>query len=357
MKYLKYGATVVAVIIVMGYAALQIPSVDVWLFRQVAFIGAKQGDIQLAAPDELSVLLCGTGSPLPDKTRAGPCTLIAAGDRLFVVDTGLDAVRNLRLWHVPMQAIDGVLITHFHSDHIAELGELRLQSWVSGRKKPLTVYGPPGIEQVVNGFNEAYTLDAGYRVAHHGADILPPDAVPLVPVTVEMTEAGTSPIMSEKGLTITAIRVHHDPATPAYGYRFDFAGRSVVVSGDTTKSENLVRAAKGADVLVHEALSTEMVGLMNEAFTAAGRPRLAHIMHDIPGYHTSPVEAASVANEAEVKLLLFTHEVPVLPNFVAEKAFMKGVSAIRPSGVILGHDGDLVRLPGQSDSVNTSRLN
>lgn len=351
------AAIAVAVLGVAWFAALHVPPVEQWLYRRAALYATKPGTPDFGGAHTLSVLLVGTGSPLPDMSRAGPSTLISAGGRLYLVDTGIDCARNLIMWKVPLDKIDGVLITHFHSDHIGELGEIRLQTWVSGRKTPLPVYGPPGVEQLVEGFNEAYALDAGYRTKHHGAAFLPPDAVSLVAKPIAISDgATTAPVLRANGLTITAVRVHHDPATPAYGYRFDFAGRSVVVSGDTTRDEDLAQASKGADVLVHEGLSPVMVGILHDALIANGHPRPAKIMHDIPGYHTSPVDAARIANEANVKLLVFTHLLPQLPDASAENLFLDGVDHVRPSGVVLGHDGFVVRLPGGSSDVEQASV-
>jgi ribonuclease Z len=288
--------------------------------------------------------------------RAGPCTLVAAGDRLFIVDAGFDSARNLLLWRVPLDRVAGILVTHLHSDHIPELGELRLQTWVAGRKAPLPVYGPPGIKQVVDGFNEAYALDAGYRTKHHGAAMLPPDAVALEPREVAIESGSTATVLDSGGLRITAIRVRHDPAKPAYGYRFDFGRRSVVISGDTAPDHDLAEAARGTDVLVHEALSPELVGILHDAMILNGRMRSAKIMHDIPGYHTSPVDAAQIANEAQARLLVFTHLIPMLPNAVAERAFLRGVDAVRSGGVVLGHDGLIFRLPAQGVAIERDEL-
>lgn len=350
-RWLTVVAVGIVVAAVGGWIALSIPAVDIWVFRAMVTsqIGAPNPDVP--KPGELSVTLCGTGSPLPDRNRAGACAMIAAGDKLYIVDTGIDSVRNLLLWRLPLQKVAGVFITHLHSDHIGELGEVRLQTWVAGRRTPLKVYGPPGIERVVGGFNEAYAIDSGYRTKHHGADFLPPDAADLVAVPVAFEGKLDTTALEDSGLKVTAIRVNHGPVKPAYGYRFDYMGRSVTISGDTAPDDNLARVAHGSDVLVHEGLSPELTKIFEDAARKAGRTRPAKIFHDIPGYHTSPVDAAKIANKAQAKLLVFTHLLPILPNAIAERAFLRGVSDVRPGGVTLGYDGLIVRLPAHSDAI------
>ncbi|MGD0143935.1 MAG: MBL fold metallo-hydrolase [Rhizomicrobium sp.] len=354
-KGILIAAAAIAALLAGAWLATLSPDVDVWVYRKMAQQLIGRPMLQVAEPGELSVLLCGTGSPLPDSRRASGCALIAAGDRLYVVDSGLSSVRNLLLWRVPLEKVDGVFLTHFHSDHIAELGELRLQTWGAGRRTPLKVYGPPGVEDVVAGFNQAYSHDADYRTLHHGEKFLPREDVDMVAVPIPMNGA-TAPVFDTAGLKVTAIKVHHDPVKPAYGYRFDFDGRSVTISGDTSYYKPLAVAARGSDVLVHEAQSNELVGILGAVLSAAGHPRPAKIMHDIPDYHTTPVQAARIANLAGAKLLVFTHINPPLPNFLAERAFLRGVSAVRPDGWLLGRDGTLIRLPGHSDAIEETTI-
>jgi len=350
MRFAKFALPIVA-LLAIGWFALTTAPVEAWLFRRTAFHELSKQPVTLAKDGELSVLFCGTGSPLPDKSRGGPCTMIAAGGKLYLVDAGIDSARNLMLWRVPLQNIAGVFVTHFHSDHIGELGEIRLQTWVAGRSAKLSVYGPPGVEQVVGGFNQAYALDASYRTEHHGAAMLPPDAVAMVPRVM-----APGAVLNLDGLKVTAIKVHHDPATPAYGYRFDYHGRSIVVSGDTAPDEDLFKAAKHADIVVHEALSPEMVGIMHDALVAGGHPRQAKIFHDIPDYHTSPVDAARLASKYQVRALVFTHLIPILPNSFAEDLFLRGVSDVRPGCcTILAHDGLVLTLRPDSDDIDERR--
>lgn len=352
-----YSSVLVLVAGIAGIVFWQVPAVQTWAFKRAVARIVAQPAPQLATKDELSVLLCGTGSPIPDATRAGPCAMVAAGNRLYVVDVGIDSVRKMGLWRIPFEDVRGVLLTHFHSDHIPELGELRLQTWVAGRKAPLPVYGPPGVAEVVAGFEEAYALDTRYRYEHHGADFLPPAAAPLDAKPVPIPQGQTTAlVLDQDGLKITAIRVNHDPVKPAYGYRFDYHGRSLVISGDTAPDEDLARAAKGADLLVHEALQPQMVAILGDSLEKAGRVRAAKIMHDIPGYHTSPVAAARIANEAGVARLVYTHLIPPLPNAAARHMFLRGVSDVRPNGVEIGHDGLVIRLPAGSKAIEESQL-
>ena len=351
------GALTIVVLVVAAASLLHVPAVDMWLFQKVVAARVDKPAPVLAKPDELSVLLCGTGSPLPDRERAGPCAIVAAGNRLYVVDVGIASVQNMLLWRLPLEHFAGVLLTHFHSDHIPELGELRLQTWVAGRDHHLPVYGPPGVGEVVAGFEEAYALDTKYRTEHHGAKFLPPDAAPMDPHPVPIPAGQTTAlVLDQDGLKITAIRVNHGPVKPAYGYRFDYHGRSIVISGDTAPDEDLARAAKGADILVHEGLQPEMVAALGAALKKAGRWRDAQIMHDIPSYHTSPVAAARIANEAGVTRLVFTHLLPIVPNAEAERLFLDGVDAVRPDGVEVGHDGLVIRLPAGSKAIEETTL-
>lgn len=328
------------------------------LRAEIAVAGLKRlaprmmaADTIATLPDGLHVALCGTGSPLPDPKRSGPCTAIIAGDRLFVVDAGDGAARTLARMRIPPQRVIAMFLTHFHSDHIDGLGALALQRWAgSGAAAPLPVYGPTGVERVVAGFNEAYTLDSTYRVAHHGADIVPPSGFGMTAQPFQI--AGASVVVFEGGgLRVTAFTVDHKPIAPAVGYRFDYKGRSVVISGDTVRSSNLETVANGADVLVHEALAPNLVAILEQSARQSGRTKLAKIFKDIPNYHTSPREVAASATAAGVKAVLLTHIVPAMPTVALEPAFLDGARAGFSGPFWIGRDGDIISLPANGKTV------
>ena len=354
----------VAVIAAIGWWLIHVPAVQDAIFRRVIASTLTSTRNDLLAPDALRVVLCGTGNPLADRERAAACTAIFAGGNIYLVDMGPGAWKNLSLWRIPAPQIAAVLFTHFHSDHIGDLGEANLESWAQGRDHPLRVYGPPGVDQVVHGFEEAYSLDEGYRIAHHGAALMPAANWQMQALAVKIdTPPGVSPcaggsatVFDENGLKVTAFTVDHTPVAPAYGYRFDYKGRSFVVSGDTKTCANLVAVAKGADVLIHEAQAAHLVKLIAEAAEHIGNARIAKIMSDIRRYHTTPVQAATEANEAGVQLLVLSHIGPPTPNELAKIAFMRGVSDVRPDGVVLGYDGMLLTLPAGSKEIQSSSL-
>ncbi len=313
-----------------------------WLVDRQIERGLRHTRTDLLAAPDLHVVLCGTGSPLPDPRRASACTAIVAGGELLLVDAGPGSWEVVDGAGLPGAALSGVLLTHFHSDHIGDLGEAITQSWIAGRSRPLDVYGPPGTARVVDGFAEAYAADVGYRVAHHGEAAMPRAAAGAVAheVTLGPEPDASATVFDRNGLRVTMFRVDHAPVEPAVGYRFDYKGRSVVVSGDTRKSASVAEHARGADLLVHEALQRDLIGRVPPVATRLGNSRLAKMAGDILTYHTTPVEAAEVARDAGVGHLVLTHLVPGPSNFLTRRMFLRGVADTYHGEVTLGEDGD-----------------
>ena len=306
--------------------------------------------------DGLHVGLCGTGSPLPNPDRAGPCNVVIAGKQMYVVDIGEGGARNLNLMAIPAPEIDGLLLTHFHSDHVDGIGPLMLFHWTQGASKaPLPVHGPTGVEAIVDGFNAAYATDNTYRTAHHGEKIAPSTGGGAEARPFEMT--GEMAVILEKdGLKITAFKVDHDPVVPAVGYRFDYKERSACISGDTAKSANLERVCEGAELLVHEALASHMVKQMTAGLEKRGMDNVAIITKDIMDYHATPTEAAESAQAAGAKQLVLSHLVPPIPSSYFYPAFLADAPDKFDGKITVGEDGMLFSLPAGKTNIEQTQL-
>ncbi len=305
-------------------------------------------------PDGLHVYMCGAGSPFADPHRAGPCVAILAGSRAFVFDAGSGGARNMTRMGFPMARIERVFLTHLHSDHIDGLGELFLPVWVTGgRAEPLPVAGPAGVEEVVAGFSAAYRIDASYRTAHHGPEIANPAGQGGVGKPIEMPAGpgGQVVLIDEDGLKITAFRVNHSPAEPAFGYRVDYKDRSIALSGDTVYDANLVSVAAGVDILFHEALNREMLAVMQAAAEANGQPILAKVFSDIPDYHATPADAGRAAAATDAGALVFYHPVPPLPSQSLDGMFAQAARLHYDGDMSVARDGRIYSLPTGSRAI------
>jgi ribonuclease Z len=356
------AAAFVPMVAIGGTTAFVNPGVQMRIFDRAAQQRAGTVNTAPLADDALRVAVCGSSAPLPSAARAKACVAVFAGGKFYVVDVGPESVENLVLWGIPLSSVGGVFLTHFHSDHIGDLGELNLQTWAGGRPSPLTVYGGPGVDRVVQGFNEAYRLDQGYRTAHHTERVMPPATWPMVPRTVDFTapptaEKGRRTVAFDDGaLRITAIEVDHTPISPAYAYRFDYKGRSVLITGDLKYQPSLLEAAKGVDLIVSEAIATHMTRALGEGASAAGRQSTAAIMHDIEDYHITPEQAATIANQAGAKLLAFYHLLPAPDGFLPRSVFAQGIDDARQGDWTIADDGSLYILPLASDRVSIGRM-
>jgi ribonuclease Z len=314
-------------------------------------------NLQAERPDGLHAGLCGTGSPMSDTTRKGPCTFVIAGKSLFVVDMGAGAARNFAPMGVRPGATTALFLTHYHSDHIDGLGDFLIQRWANGgAKTPLPVYGPEGVGEVLGALNAAFSFDRDYRIAEHGDAAMPASGFGGDPRAFAIGAGGADVVWEKDGLKVTAFNVDHGKIHPAVGYRFDYKGRSVVISGDTAASQNLAKNAAGADVLIHEALNEEMVDAMGAEFAKDGRDRLKIIFEEIKAIHTSPVAAAEIASAAKVEMLVFSHIIPPVPSSMIEGYFMKGAAERFGGKIVMGKDGLLISLPAGSDAISVKSV-
>jgi ribonuclease Z len=361
-RWLKIALATVSLFAFGAAVLLLTPSVQQSLFDRAAQKLTARTNSAPLVDDALRVAVCGSSAPLPSESRAKACVAVFAGGRFWVVDSGPESVENLVLWGLPLSEIGGVLLTHFHSDHIGDLGELQLQTWAGGRPAPLAVYGGPGVDRVVAGFNAAYQLDQGYRTAHHGEAVMPSASWGMVSHTVTLEGEPTAAkdrtglVFDDGQLKITAIEVDHAPIEPAYAYRFDYKGRSAVITGDLKYHRPLVKSAASVDLLVSEAISRSMTQSLESAAHSGARERTAAIMHDVQDYHISPEEAASIANDANVQLLVYYHLLPAPDGLLLRRLFAQGVNEVRRGDWTIAEDGSLYTLPIGSKQVHIGHI-
>ena len=274
----------------------------------------------------IDITLLGTGSPMVDPNRAGPSTLVQAGDQAFLVDCGRGALMRAAAVGVGAANIAALLLTHLHSDHITDLSDVITTRWVTTFvRTPLPIIGPPGTKAVVDAILAALAPDISYRIAHH-ADITEPP-------TVEVHEFTEGQVWDSDGVRVTVAPTDHRPVEPTIAFRVEYQGNSVVLAGDTVPCATLDELARGADALVHTVIRKDLVALVPQ-----------QRLKDILDYHSSVEQAGATAARAGVGTLVLTHYVP--PLAPGQEDQWRALAATEFTGAIeLGDDLHHVTVP------------
>jgi len=267
---------------------------------------------QQQGASDLRVHLLGTGSPLPQTFRFGPSTLIEAGGKKYLFDSGRGVIQRLYSLGIPFNDVDKLFLTHLHSDHTIGVPDLYLTGWVRGRKHPLRVWGPEGTARMMNGLAEAFDYDIKVRLEQNPGS------------QVDATDVGPGVVYEGDGVKITAFAVDHPPLESSFGYKFEYQGRTVVLSGDTRYNEDVIKNAKGADLLVHE--------------VAAASDKLMKTSPIIPkilAKHTLPEEAGKVFANAGVRMAVYSH---IVLFDVTEKELEERTRTTYEGPLVIGQD-------------------
>jgi len=275
-----------------------------------------------AGRDSVVVVLLGTGMPRPDPDASGPATAVVVGRRVFLVDAGPGVERRLAAAHLPIDGVTALFITHLHSDHTLGYPDLIFTSWVMGRKQPLAAYGPHGLQKMTDHLVAAWAEDIEVRT--NGLEKRTPGGY-----RVDVHEIRPGVVYDSAGVRVTAFLVEHGTWREAYGYRIDAPGRSVVISGDTKPSENLVRAAAGADVLVHE--------VYPEPRAAPNPTESATWPTYMRDFHTSDVELGQLAARIRPRLLILSH---IIRRGATDEELLANVRKSFSGRAVVGHDLD-----------------
>ena len=286
---------------------------------------AACGFTRRTGPATRLVLLGTAGGPTPKSGRSAPAQAIVAGDRIYLVDCGDGVARQLALAKLPVRQLRSVFITHQHSDHNAGYGPLFLLGWAANMTQPVDVYGPPPLVEMTARLLDAYRYDIQLRMADEGRPALAPLLRPH-----EITAGGE--VFKDDRVRVTAALNEHPPIRHSFAYRFDTADRSIVISGDTRYSDNVVKLARGADVLVHEVVSKAY-------WERPGAPQPREVIRHILASHTDAPDVGRVAAAAGVRTLVLTHYVPTEgAGSPSEEEWIAGVRRHFKGHVIAGRD-------------------
>jgi len=286
-------------------ASLARPRLASALVVFAAAIAAPAGQERAAGPEapRTKIVLLGTGTPSPIPERSGPATAIIVNDTAYLVDFGPGVVRRAygaaTTRSIPaLQPIRlrVAFVTHLHSDHTAGYPDLILTPWTVGRQTPLEVYGPKGIKEMTEHMLQAYRVDIETRTNPEGNQRTFPDGH-----KVNAHEVAAGVVYKDANVTVTAFATRH--AMESYGYRFDTADRSVVISGDTNPTQATIDACHGCDVLIHEVHTAAWLAQRPEA---GGAPA-GTFRRFSEQYHTTTTQLAELARQAKPRLLILYH--------------------------------------------------
>ena len=288
----------------------------IFLFALGSFGQANKDSFQVNEP-VIKVTLLGTGTPQPIMERFGPSILVEAGNETLLFDAGRGCLQRLRQINVSYDKINALFFTHLHSDHIVGLPDLWLTGWlISRREIPLNVFGPTGTDDMIKNLQKAFAFDIKIRVGDDKR------AVEGSKLLVKEIQQGI--VYEKNGVKVIAFKVDHHPDIPAFGYRIEYGGHSVVLSGDTRYSENLIKFAKGTDLLIHE------VAIAPDTLSKSD-PK-----YNILAHHTTSEQAAKVFNEVKPKLAAYSHIVKLYGQ--NEQEIMKRTKANYSGPIIMGED-------------------
>lgn len=295
-------------------------------FAGVGMVAAAGRSVVAQSRQTRLVLLGTGGGPRPRTANSASAQVIVSNGVAYAIDCGDGVARQMAFAGVPLASLRHVFITHQHSDHTADYGNLIWLAWTAGLNSRVDTWGPPPLERMTRLFLEMNQSDIDIRIVNEGR-------VPLAPLVRvhELREGGA--VIADDNVKVTATLVDHPPVVPAFAYRFDASDRSIVISGDTAPSQNLVKLAAGADVLVHSVMYPPAIDRL-----VARVPNAAVLKASILAHQTSAEDAGRIAQDAGVKTLVLSHFVPPDDPAVTDAMWREAASRHFRGTVIVGRD-------------------
>jgi ribonuclease Z len=336
---------VVAILFLIGFVITTFfpeKLVPIAINQQVKRIASQdeQNNELLNDKESIRIYTVGTASPIPGE-RVQTGTALMVNSHFFMFDVGDGVVMKAENMGLPLNRLDGIFITHWHSDHMMDLPSLISRSWLLGRTNELHLYGPDGTDTLNQAINQFLHLENKHRVDHHGHEIMDVSKARAIAHEFKNVQGGKEVIYQQDGITITAFDVDHQPIEPAVGYVIEYKGKKVVISGDTKKNDIVLKMAQDADVLIHEVMLMSVIAELEAQLKTAGMSRNEIIVHDIQDYHTSPADVAEIAVKANVKKLVLHHFAPP-PDLLPIKNLYKKEMKAYNGEIHFANDGDLV---------------
>jgi ribonuclease Z len=297
-----------------------------------------QNQALLEDTENIYVITVGTASPIPGP-RAQTGTAVIVNGHFFMFDAGDGVVRKAEELGLPFESLNGIFITHWHSDHMMDLPSLISRSWLMGRNHDLHFYGPSGTNDMSRTIDQFLRIENGYRLAHHGEEIMDTSKAKAIPHEFVCNESGVVIVYEKDGIRIKAFEVNHEPIEPAVGYALEYKGKKVVISGDTKKNDLVAEMAEGADLLLHEVILSSLFQQLATELRNTGNQRNAKIITDIQDYHTDPGSVAELAARSNVKKLVLHHFAPSPDLRIIRNLYAREMKAY-DGPIYFANDGD-----------------
>ncbi|MEO1444291.1 MAG: MBL fold metallo-hydrolase [Chloroflexota bacterium] len=321
------------------------------LYRRITVetrAAADAAAVEYQRTDQITTVLVGTASPI-STSGAQTSTAVFVNGQFLLFDTGNGTMQSMTDANIPLTEVDAVFLTHYHYDHYIELADVVQMSWVQGRQHTLSVYGPPGLTQVMDGLMSAAALDASYRWLHHTEELMPPEYSGADVFEFEEPEGNEAIVVYEQdGVTVETFHVNHDPADPAVGFRVLYEDRLIVISGDTILTESLIVNSQDADLLVAATMNFDVVEIAEEINREEfGDERQAVLLFDIRDYLMDVSDVGELAQQANVERLALNH---IAPNVSTDERllnawFVEPIAEIYDGEIIAGEDGTTIVIP------------